>query len=173
MKRPAADEFLPYYTHYVSLVGEGDVIGILESQIKDTLALLRGIPDSGGTFRYAPGKWSVNEVVGHLIDAERIFSNRALRFARGDKTPIPGFEQDDYVKGGNFDAYPLSELAAEFEAVRKDTCLLYRHMSEEATTRRGTANGAEISVRALAYITAGHETHHRGVIAEKYQGAKK
>lgn len=173
MKRPADDEFLPYYAHYISLVGDGDVIGILESQIKETVALLRGIPDSGGTFRYAPGKWSVNEIVGHLLDAERIFGNRALRFARGDRTPIPGFEQDDYVRGGNFDAYPLAELAAEFEAVRKDTCLLYRHMSEEATARRGTANGAEVSVRALAYITAGHEIHHRGVIAEKYQGANK
>jgi hypothetical protein len=168
MKRPGSDEFLPYYAHYIGLVGDGDVVALLESQIKETVALLRGIPDSRGIFRYAPKKWSINEVVGHLLDAERIFGVRALRFARGDRTPIPGFEQDDYIVGGNFDAYPLSELATEFEAVRKATCLLYRHMSEEATERRGTANGAEVSVRALAYITAGHELHHRGVLKEKY-----
>ena len=168
MKRPAADEFLPYYAHYVGLVGDGEIIPLLESGIRKTAALLKTIPDSRGTYRYAPGKWSINEIVGHLIDAERIFGNRALRFARGDRTPLPGFEQDDYVAGGNFDEYPLSELLTEFEAVRKDTCFLFRHMSEEATTRRGVANGAEISVRALAYITAGHEIHHRGVIEEKY-----
>ena len=168
MKRPGSDEFLPYYAHYISLVGDGDIIALLESQIRETSALLKTIPDSRGTYRYAPGKWSVNEIIGHLIDAERIFSNRALRFARADTTPVPGFEQDDYVKSGNFDDYPLSELVAEFVNVRRDTCFLYRHMREDATERRGTANGAEVSVRALAYITAGHELHHRSVLREKY-----
>jgi len=168
MKRPREDEFLPYYAHYIGLVGDGEVIALLESQIRETVALLRGIPDSRCPKRYAAGKWSINEIVGHLIDAERIFGNRALRFARGDTNPIPGFEQDDYVVAGQFDDFPLSELTSEFEAVRKDTCYLYRHMSEEATARRGNANGAEVSVRALAYITAGHELHHRAVIKEKY-----
>jgi uncharacterized damage-inducible protein DinB len=172
MKRPGSDEYLPYYAHYIGLVGSGDVVGILESQIRETLSLLRSIPDSRGTFRYAPGKWSINEVVGHLIDAERIFAVRALRFARADKSPLPGWEQDDYIAAANFDEYPLSDLTADYESVRKATCFLYRHMNEEATTRRGIANGAEVSVRALAYITAGHELHHRGVIKEKYQGAK-
>ena len=172
MKRPGKDEYLPYYETYVKLVGDGDIIGILESQIKDTVASLRVIPDSRGTFRYAEGKWSINEVVGHLIDAERIFSNRALRFARADKTPLPGFEQDDYVPAGEFDRYPLSELISEFECVRRDTCWLYRHISDEAAARRGKANNAEVSVRALAYITAGHELHHRRVIEEKYRAAR-
>jgi uncharacterized damage-inducible protein DinB len=168
MKRPAADEYLPYYETYIRLVGDGDVVARLESQINDTAALIGKIPDSRGTHRYAPGKWSINEVLGHLIDSERIFAGRALRFARGDRTPVPGFEQDDYVAGGRFDDYPLSELLAEYEAVRKGTCFLFRHMTDEATARRGVANGAEISVRALAYITAGHELHHRGVIEKKY-----
>jgi hypothetical protein len=172
MKRPAQNEYLPYYEPYVKLVGDGDIVGILGSQIKETVSALRGIPDSRGTYRYADGKWSVNEVVGHLIDAERIFSNRSLRFARADSTPIPGFEQDDYVRSGEFDKFPLSELISEFESVRRDTCFLYRHMSEEATSRRGTANNAEISVRALAYITAGHELHHRRVVEEKYRQAR-
>jgi hypothetical protein len=169
MKRPADDEYLPYYATYVKLVGDGDILDTLESQIKETAAMLRRIPDSRGTFRYADGKWSINEVVGHLIDTERVFSNRALRFARGDKTPLPGFEQDDYVRAAEFDKYPLSELIAEYEGVRRDTCSLYRHLSDEATTRRGTANNAEVTVRALAYITAGHELHHRRVIEEKYR----
>jgi hypothetical protein len=168
MKRPGADEYLPYYETYVRLVPDGDIVALLESQIKETRELVGKIPDSRGTFRYASGKWSVNEIMGHLIDAERMFANRALRFARGDKTPLPGFEQDDYVAGAGFDSYPLSELLAEFEAVRKDTCFLLRHLTDEATTRRGVANGAEISVRALAYIAAGHELHHRAVIRDKY-----
>lgn len=168
MKRPGSDEYLPYYASYVALVGDGDVVALLESQIRDTVSLLRSIPDSRGSFRYAPGKWSINEVVGHLIDAERIFAIRALRFSRGDKTPLPGFEQDDYVAAGKFGDYPLSELASELETVRKATCFLFRHMSDEATARRGAANGAEVSVRALAYIAAGHELHHRTMIREKY-----
>ncbi len=172
MKRPEQDEYLPYYENYIKLVGDGDIIGILESQIKQTVSMLRGIPDSRGTYRYAEGKWSINEVLGHLIDAERLFSARALRFARADKTPLPGFEQDDYVREADFDKYPLSELVSELESVRRGTCFLYRHMSDDATARRGTANNAEVSVRALAYITAGHEIHHRGVIEEKYKQAR-
>jgi uncharacterized damage-inducible protein DinB len=168
MKRPGQDEYLPYYETYVKLVGDGDIIGILESQIRETASLLRAVPDSRRSYRYAEGKWSINEVLGHLIDTERIFSNRALRFARGDATPLPGFEQDDYVRAAGFDRYPLSELIQEYEGVRRDTCALYRHLSEEATSRRGTANNAEVSVRALAYITAGHELHHRGVLQRLY-----
>src|SRR4051812_925696 len=122
MKRPGKDEYLAYYDRYIKLVGDGDIVTILESQIKDTVASLRAIPDARGTYRYAEGKWSVNEVLGHLIDGERIFSNRALRFARADRTPLPGFEQDDYVPAAEFDKYPLSELVSEFECVRRDTC---------------------------------------------------
>lgn len=166
--KPAKSEFLPYYERYISLVPEGDVVSTLSTQIGETLALLRGLPSSVSTYRYAPGKWSVNELVGHLIDSERIFTGRALRFARNDPAPIPGFEQDDYVRNSAFDAYPLSELAAEFEAVRQSTLYLFKHMEEEAWTRRGIANNAEVSVRALAYITAGHELHHREVLRTRY-----
>lgn len=173
MNRPTAEEFAPFYAHYISLVGDGDVVTHLESQIEETLGMLRKIPEERGTFRYAEGKWSIKEIVGHLIDAERIFTARALRFARGDATALPGFEQNDYVKTAGSDRYPLAALAEEFEAVRKATCLMFRHMSDEAMLRRGIASGNPISVRALAYITAGHELHHRGVIAEKYLGSAK
>jgi uncharacterized damage-inducible protein DinB len=166
--KPAKSEFLPYYERYIALVPDGDVISTLASQLTETQSLLRVLPASVATYRYAPDKWSVNEVVGHMIDSERIFTGRALRFARNDATPIPGFEQDDYVRNATFDAYPLSELAAEMETVRQSTILFFRHLNEEAWTRRGLANNAEVSVRALAYIIAGHELHHREILRTRY-----
>jgi DinB superfamily len=166
--KPAKSEFLPYYERYIALVPAGDVISTLTGQMGETQALLRALPASVATYRYAPGKWSVNEVVGHLIDSERIFANRALRFARNDATPLPGFEQDDYVRNATFDAYPLAELASEFDTVRRSTLHLFRHMDEQAWTRRGLANNAEVSVRALAYIIAGHELHHLELLRTRY-----
>jgi uncharacterized damage-inducible protein DinB len=166
--RPTKSEFLPYYERYIALVPDGDVISALASQLSETQSLLRVLPASVATYRYAPDKWSVNEVVGHMIDSERIFAGRALRFARNDSTPIPGFEQDDYVRNATFDAYPLSDLAAELETVRQSTIFFFRHLDEEAWTRRGLANNAEVSVRALAYIIAGHELHHREILKTRY-----
>jgi hypothetical protein len=166
--KPAKSEFLSYYERYISLVPDGDVVSTLINQMIETQALLRALPASVATYRYAPEKWSVNEVVGHMIDSERIFSGRALRFARNDATPLPKFEQDDYVRSATFDAYPLSDLAAELEAVRQSTIFLFRHLDEQAWTRRGVANNAEVSVRALAYIIAGHELHHRDVLSTHY-----
>lgn len=166
--RPAKSEYVPFYEGYIALVPEGDVTATLETQMVETQALLRSLPASVATYRYAPNKWSVNELVGHLIDSERNFAFRALRFARNDPTPIPGFEQDDYVRNAAFDAHPLADLAAELEAVRQSTLLLFRHMDEAAWTRRGIANNAEVSVRALAYIIAGHERHHREILLARY-----
>ncbi|HET9635358.1 MAG TPA: DinB family protein [Gemmatimonadaceae bacterium] len=166
--RPATDEYLAYYGRYIDRVPDGDVVSTLSSQIGETLALLRGLPESVATYRYAPDKWSVNEMIGHMIDTEKIFAYRALRFARGDKTPVPGFEQDDYVRGSSFNSYPLSELADEFETVRRSTLNFFRHLDDEAWSRRGTASNAEVSVRALAYIIAGHELHHREILRSRY-----
>lgn len=166
--KPAKSEFLPYYERYIALVPDGDVVSTLATQIAETLSLLHALPASVATYRYAPEKWSVNELVGHLIDSERIFTGRALRFARNDATPIPGFEQDDYVRNATFDSYPLSELASELDVVRQSTVFFFRHMDELAWTRRGIANNAEVSVRALAYIIAGHELHHREILRSRY-----
>jgi hypothetical protein len=166
--KPEKSEFLPYYGKYIALVPDGDVVSTLSTQISETITLLCGLPASVAKYRYAPDKWSVNEVVGHLIDSERIFAGRALRFARNDRTPLPGFEQDDYVRNSTFDSYPLSDLASEFEVVRQSTIFLFRHMDEEAWTRRGVASDAEVSVRALAYIIAGHELHHRDILLTRY-----
>jgi len=166
--RPAEGEFLPYYERYIGLVSEGDVLSTLDVQMKETQDLLHGLPASTSTYRYAPDKWSVNELIGHLIDSERIFCARALRFARNDPTPLPGFEQDDYVRNSKFDAYPLDELASELDAVRRASIFLFKHLEEPAWMNRGTANNAEVSVRALAYIIAGHELHHRQILLTRY-----
>ena len=166
--RPAASEYLPYYERYIGLVPEGDVVATLVNQMIETQSLLRALPASVATYRYAPDKWSVNELVGHMIDSERIFTSRALRFARNDPAPMPSFDQNDYVRNATFDSYPLADLASELEAVRHATIFLFRHMDEQAWSRRGVANNAEVSVRALAYIVAGHELHHREILSARY-----
>ena len=166
--RPVEGEFLPYYERYIALVPPGDVLTTLDAQMSETQTLLRGLPASIATYRYAPGKWSVNEIIGHLIDSERIFADRALRFARNDPTPLPGFEQDDYIRNSKFDLYPLAELASELDTVRRSTVFLFKHLEEPDWMRRGVANNAEVSVRALAYIIAGHELHHRDVLHARY-----
>src|SRR5205085_154662 len=145
----------PYYGKYISLVADGDILAALNQQLDETLSLLGSISESQANFRYAPDKWSIKELVGHVIDAERIFSYRALRFARNDQTPIEGFEQDDYIRNASFDDYTLNDLASEFAHVRRASLSLFKHLDEEAWQRRGTASESEVSVRALAYIIAG------------------
>ncbi|HEU4594911.1 MAG TPA: DinB family protein [Pyrinomonadaceae bacterium] len=166
--RPSADEYAPFYETYVSLVPEGDVVGTLTQQLEETLALLRNVPAAREDFSYEPGKWSIKEIVGHMTDAERIFSYRALCIARGDKANLPGMNQEEYMQGANFNTRRLADLAAEFEYVRRATLSLFRHLDEEAWLRRGTANDSEVSVRALAHILAGHEAHHVRVLRERY-----
>jgi len=168
INRPEATEYAPYYGRYISLVPDGDILESLEQQANETLRLLGGISESGADARYALEKWSIKEVVGHITDTERIFAYRLLRIARADETPLPGFEQDDYVRYGSFAACHLSDLAREFELVRQGNLLLMRHLDEEAWQRRGTASNAEVSVRALAYIIAGHELHHVGILKTRY-----
>ena len=168
INRPEVNEYVPYYERYVSLVPEGNVLKALEQQLDETLALLRSIPESQADSRYAPGKWSIKELVGHLIDSERIFAYRALRFSRNDHTPLPGFEQDDYIRNAAFDKCRLSDLASEFEHMRRGNLYMFRQLDEEAWQRRGMANDAEVSVRALAYIMAGHELHHVGILKTRY-----
>jgi uncharacterized damage-inducible protein DinB len=140
----------------------------LERQGAETLALLRALPEERGAHRYEPDKWSVKQVVGHISDAERIFSYRALSIARGDRAALPGMEQEEWMAGVDFDARTLADLLDEFEAVRASTLHLLRHLSSEAWARRGTASDNEVTVRALAYIIAGHEAHHVGVLRERY-----
>lgn len=166
--RPQANEYDPYYERYISLVQGADIVRALQTQLDQTTVLLSAVSEEKAGYRYAPGKWSVKEVLGHLTDTERIFAYRALRIARNDRTPIEGFEQDGYVQYGPFSRYRLQDLVQEFGYVRDASLSLFQKLNQEDWGRRGIANSAEISVRALAFIMAGHELHHRKVLKEKY-----
>jgi uncharacterized damage-inducible protein DinB len=166
--RPEPGEYAPYYETYISKVKGSDILSILEAQRLQMAQLFAAHSERDGNFRYAPDKWTVKEALGHVIDSERIFVYRALRIARGDQTPLPGFEQDDYVRGGNFSGRTLVELAEEFELVRLATVAFFKSLQKEAWQRRGVANEKEVTVRALAFIVAGHELHHRLILEERY-----
>jgi hypothetical protein len=168
--RPQPDEYAPYYERYISLVkdNDNDILATLDEQRRQTMLLLCGRDEDDGDYRYAPDKWSAKEVLGHVCDTERVFAYRALRISRADATPLEGFEQDDYVRNGPFARCPLSDLVEDFIAVRRATLSLLRNLDEPAWKRRGIANKNAVSVRALAYIIAGHELHHRAILQEKY-----
>ena len=168
---PQAGEYAAYYGRYISLVPGTDILTTLEEQRRGMLLLLSGRDEAEGDFRYAPEKWTAKEVLGHVCDTERVFAYRALRIARGDATPLEGFEQDDYVRHGPF-ARGVGDLIEEYIAVRRASLSLLRMLDEAAWMRRGVANKNEVTVRALAYIIAGHELHHRGILEEKYFGGR-
>ena len=160
--KPEPTEYAPFYETYVALVPDVDIVQLLEAQRLQTAQLLAGCSERDGNFRYAPEKWSVKEVIGHLADAERIFTYRALRIARGDETPLPGFEQNDYVREDGSSRRELRDLADEFAIVRASSVALYRSLAEDCWKRRGSASKNEVTVRALAFIAAGHAAHgHR------------
>jgi len=166
--RPQPGEYDPYYEKYLSLIQGNDILAALDEQRRQMVLLLSGRTEADGDLRYAPQKWSLKEVLGHINDTERIMSYRALRISRGDATSIEGFEQDDYVRNGPFGRRSLADLIEDYIAVRRATVSLFRNLDEAAWTRRGIANKNEVTVRALAYIIAGHELHHRRIIEEKY-----
>lgn len=168
LNRPLKEEYGPYYEQYISLVPEEKVSDILTQSLERTVEMLSAVPEQKGLYRYAEGKWSLKEVLGHIVDTERIMSYRLLRIARGDKKPLSGFDQDEYIKGTSFDSIPLVQLIEEYTNVRRATLYLLKGLSEEAWTRTGSANNSELSVRALAYIIAGHELHHLNVILDRY-----
>ena len=168
MTKPETTEYATYFGRYISLVPDGNIVATLEQQNKATLELLGGLSEEQGIYRYAPGKWSIKEMVGHLIDTERVFAYRALCFARNDKTPLASFEQDDFVAGADFDSLRLADLADEFAIVRQSNVYLFRHLSDEAWSRRGSASGNEMSTRAAAFIIAGHELYHLDVLKTRY-----
>ena len=165
--RPGADEHSPYYGKYIERVPDGDLVALLREQIVDTAALLRRSPGRAD-FAYAPGKWSVKQVVGHLADVERVMAYRALWIARADQTPLPGFDENAWVDNARFQSRTLDDLVEELEVVRASTAQLASHLDAEEFARRGTSNGNPMSVRALFYIIAGHERHHLALFRERY-----
>ncbi len=166
--RPEATEYAPYYAGYVGHVPTGDVVETLSTQHDGSIELLRSIGEEKSLSRYAPGKWSIREVVGHLIDAERIFTYRALRFARADETALASFDENSYIANASFDDRSLASLCDEFEAVRRASVLLFASLNGTEWMRRGIASNNAMSVRALAWVTAGHELHHVGILRSRY-----
>ena len=166
--QPLETEYAPYYRDYVGQVTEEDILPVLRSQL-DTLDVLLGrVTPDRETYRYAEGKWSIREIIGHLIDGERVFGHRAFCIARGEKQNLPGFEQNDYILTAPYDRLDLEDLLSEFRLVRLSNLAMLRNLDGEAWARMGTANDNQVSVRALAFIIAGHVRHHMGVLRERY-----
>jgi hypothetical protein len=167
--RPAADEATPYFHGYIAQVEGENVSEQLADQVEEIQHLFQGVDDRSALERYAPGKWSIKEILGHLADVERIFAYRLLRISRGDQTPLPSFDENAYVPAGQFDARPVGSLLDEFIAVRRSTQALVGGIPAGRWASRGEAGGNVISARALAYIMVGHVTHHLGVLRERYR----
>lgn len=167
-RRPAPAEYDEFYAGYVDLVPDGDIIEILRAQREELGELIGRVPDDRVDYRYAPGKWTTREVVGHVIDSEWVFVSRALWFARAVPTPLPGMDQDEFMAGANFADLPLSALAEEHLGLRSAAIVLFESFDEDIMSRTGAASGCEFTVRALAHIVAGHALHHMRVLEERY-----
>jgi hypothetical protein len=169
ISRPGADEYAPAFAGYIAEIGdEEDVLAVLSSQYDDVMARLGSVLDLLGEYRYAPGKWSLKEVVGHLSDTERVFAYRALRIGRGDATPLPGFDDQAWIAELGASDRLLAGMVEEWGHVRKATLALFRYLPPGAWQRQGTASDQPVSVRSLAYVIAGHVRHHMEVVEARY-----
>ena len=170
MIRPDLESVPAFYRGYVNNVKDYDMYEILRQSNRQALELIRSIPEAKGEFRYEAGKWSIKELLSHMIDVERIFAYRALRFARKDKTPLPGFEENDYAPEANAHGRSIKEIADQMERLRQTTIDLFEGFTPEMLSRTGIASNSELSVVNLGFIIPGHETHHRKVLQERYLG---
>lgn len=168
MNRPETHEFAPYYNTYISLIEGNDVLNVLDAQSAELRAAVGNLEEERGSYTYEAGKWSIKELLSHIIDGERIFAYRILRISRGDETPIEGFEQDDYIATSNANNRSFVEMLDEFELTRRGNILMVKNIDDEGSKRIGTASGNPISVRAMTYIMAGHVTHHLRILQERY-----
>ena len=172
INRPEKDEFAPYYLPYVNSVPEGDIFSTLTKQLEDTVLLLKNVTEEQGKFRYAPGKWSIKEVIGHMTDTERIMAYRLMCIARGETVSLPGFDESQYVANSSFNDQSFEQLLEHFSAVRKSTIVLMKSLNDDAWLRKGLANNTGVTVRGIAYIIAGHAMHHCQIIKERYLESK-
>lgn len=166
--KPKDGDFSEYYRHYIDLVEHDSHLAALRDNQKRIIKFLKGIPKDKREHRYAEGKWTPKEIVLHLLDAERVFAYRALRFSRGDQTELPGYDHDNYVKPARAEKRKWKSIIAEYDAVRNATLALFENLPKRALDQSGVSNGASQTVRAIGYIIAGHEIHHMRVIQEKY-----
>jgi hypothetical protein len=165
---PDPSEYPSYAADYVARSSGRNVLDMLRTQIEETAALVNGLKPEMVDHQYAPGKWTIRQIIGHLSDAERVFSYRAFRFSRADGTPLAGFDENDYVAAAPFPRVPIEDLLSELESLRRGTIYLFQSLDEEALMRRGEANGKETTVRSLAFIIAGHEHHHLEILRTRY-----
>jgi len=168
LKQPLPSEYGEAYAHYLRATPAGDLLAVLEAQAVEVAALFGALTEAQGSYRYAPGKWSLKDLLQHLSDGERIFAYRTLRLGRGDATPLPGFEEDDYAAAAQADARHLADLLADFSSARAATLTLCRSLPEGAWDFRGTTSGKQITTRCIPYIIHGHAAHHLAVIRERY-----
>ncbi|WP_257308777.1 DinB family protein [Geothrix fuzhouensis] len=173
LSRPLRDEYAEGYAPYIAAADEGDVLDLLQAQMEDIATLFGGFSEAQGAFRYAPGKWSLKDLLQHLCDAERIFAYRCLRIGRGDATPMPGFEEDPYAVAAKADARAMADLVADWRAVRTASLTLFRSLPEAAWLNQGTTNNRSITARCIPFISLGHAAHHLAVIRERYLPALK
>ena len=166
--KPSENEYPAYYAKYIDALGDGSLRSVLTSQLENITAL-SSLSDERALYRYAEGKWSIKEVLGHLIDCERVFAYRAMSIARGEQQPLPGFDENAYVAHASFDSHPMVHLIEELLSVRHATNTLHRSLSPDQMLRAGTANGNPITVRALLWIIAGHTDHHLRILEERYK----
>jgi hypothetical protein len=168
IEKPNPSEYAPFYAGYISRVPAGDVLDLLEQQIPEIGDLAAAASPAQEVFRYAPEKWSVREVFGHLVDGERVFGYRAFRIGRGDETPLSGFDENHYVARSGYDRREIASLADEFRLVRAANLAVFHNLSEDDWRRVGTASSHPVSVRALAFIMVGHVNHHLAILRDRY-----
>jgi hypothetical protein len=168
MTRPSESDYAPAHAAYVALVPEDDIMSAMEQQSSEMQKVLSSLDEPKSQYRYADGKWSVKEVIGHIVDAERIVGYRALAVARGEQQPLPGFDEQTYVQNASFDGWKLGDLAEEYALCRRTNIVFFKNLPAEAWDRSGTANNARVSVRGLAYVIVGHARHHLQVLRERY-----
>jgi hypothetical protein len=169
LQRPQENEYDPYYHRYISLVPEGSFLDLLNMQTHEMREFFGNFTEEGANYRYAPDKWSIKEILGHIIDSERVFAYRVLCIARGEQQSLPGFDQEAYAGDANYESIPMANVLQHYTALRVSTFFLLHQLSEDSWNRMGISNQKPISVRALAYIIVGHERHHRNVINERYR----
>lgn len=168
LSRPQPGEYAEGYAPYLAAAPEGDPLALLQAQMGEVTALFAGLSETQGAHRYAPGKWSLKDLIQHLSDAERIFAYRCLRIGRGDLTPLPGFEEEAYAAAARADEHPMPDLLADFRAARAASVALFRSLPDAAWNQQGITNGRALTARCIPYICLGHAAHHLGVIRERY-----
>lgn len=168
MTRPEKSEYAEFYANYVALVEETDIVAALQNQVADLENIFAGISEEKSAFAYAEGKWTIKQLLGHLIDGERVFSYRALRISRADQTPLPGFEENSYVANSNFTARTIADMLEELTLLRRSNVIFFNNLSDAARLYTGTASDAKVSVRAIGFIMVGHITHHINILKTRY-----